>query len=55
MNSIMEVLFFCAIVILGIWLYKKKTRPVEGFKQSERFLMKSDQAAYDGFYSEIYD
>ena len=55
MNSIMEGLFFCVIILLGIWLYKKKTRPVEGFQQSERFLMKSDQASYDGFYSEIYD
>jgi SAM-dependent methyltransferase len=55
MNSIMEGLFFCAIILLAIWIYRKKTRPVEGFQQAERFLMKSDQASYDGFYSEIYD
>jgi ubiquinone/menaquinone biosynthesis C-methylase UbiE len=55
MKSIMEVLLFCVIILLGIWLYRKKTRPIEGFQQSERFLMKSDQESYDGFYSEIYD
>lgn len=51
----MEGLLFCVIILLGIWLWRKKTRPVEGFQQAERFLMKSDQASYDGFYSEIYD
>jgi SAM-dependent methyltransferase len=55
MKSIMEGLLFCVIILLCIWLYKKNTRPVEGFQQSERFLMKSDQASYDGFYTEIYD
>lgn len=55
MNSIVEGLLFCAIILLGIWLWRKKTRPIEGFQQAERFLMKSDQASYDGFYSEIYD
>jgi SAM-dependent methyltransferase len=55
MKTIIEGLLFCVIVLLCIWLWRKKTRTMEGFQQSERFLMKSDQASYDEFYSEIHD
>ena len=57
-NSIFQVLIVLAITILVLFFYKRfsnKYKGLEGFQQSERFVLKQNQDIYDGFYSEIYD
>lgn len=38
-----------------MWFYRKTINKIEGFQQKERFILKTGQASYDEFYSEIYD
>ena len=56
-RDLFYLLVILAIILLCIWIYRKKYRldPSEGFQQNERFLLKTDSASYDEFYSEIYD
>jgi SAM-dependent methyltransferase len=55
MKSVLHLLLLCAIVLIFLWFYQKNTKPKEGFQQSERFLLKSEENSYDNFYCEIYD
>ena len=55
MKSALHLLLLCAIVLICIWFYQKNAKPKEGFQQSERFLLKSEEYSYDNFYCEIYD
>jgi SAM-dependent methyltransferase len=54
-SNLFELLIICGFILVVIWYYKKTYKPTEGFQQNERFLLKTNQDTYDGFYSEIYD
>ena len=54
-STMIQWLFLCSLLLLAIWFYQKKTKPIEGFQQKDRFVLKTDEASYDNFYSEIYD
>ena len=53
-SNLFELLVICSLILVVIWYYRK-TNKIEGFQQNERFLLKTGQDSYDGFYSEIYD
>jgi SAM-dependent methyltransferase len=55
MKYMVEWLLLCGVVLIAIWFYRKSVKHTEGFQQKERFVLKTDGATYDGFYSEIYD
>jgi SAM-dependent methyltransferase len=44
----------CYLLYIKYWKLGTSTR-IEGFQQSERFLLKSNSDVYDNFYGEIYD
>ena len=57
-NPIFHLLIVLAITFLALFFYKRfanKYKGLEGFQQSERFVLKQNQDIYDEFYSEIYD
>ena len=56
-SRLFQALIFLAIIFLIIFFYRKSYAPtgVEGFSQSDRYILKEDSEIYDDFYSEIYD
>lgn len=54
-SPFIEWLLLCAVILIGIWFYKTSRKTNEGFQQNERFVLKTENDIYDGFYSEIYD
>jgi SAM-dependent methyltransferase len=56
-KSLFKLLILLTLIVLGIFIYKKYTKPVfnEGFQQQEKFILKTNQDSYDDFYGEIYD
>ena len=56
-NRIFQALVFLAIIFIAIFFYKKSYAPtgVEGFSQSDRYILRENSQIYDDFYSQIYD
>ena len=56
-NQLFQAIILLAIICISIFYYKKTYTPtgVEGFSQSDRYILKEDSEIYDDFYSEIYD
>ena len=55
-TSIFIVLIILAALYIGILFYKKHmTIKLEGFEQSEKFILKRNAEKYDDFYVQIYD
>lgn len=55
-NVIFLLLVVLAILYLGILFYKKNmTLKLEGFEQTEKFVLKREHEKYDDFYVQIYD
>jgi len=58
----LQLLFFLAIVFIGLYLYRitespysKQKRMQEGFTQEQPYVLKQNQEIYDEFTAEIYD
>lgn len=56
-SRLMQILIILALVMIGITLYKQyfSTKGYEGFRQSDKYILKENQMIYDDFYSQIYD
>lgn len=52
-----KILLFIVLLLIVVMYFKPFKRPlsVEGFEQSDKFLLKTGAGIYDGFYSDIYD
>ena len=52
-----KILLFIVLLLIVVVYFKPFKRPsaVEGFEQSDKFLLKTGDGIYDGFYSDIYD
>lgn len=56
-SKLMQLLILLTLAILGITFYKKyfSTIRYEGFQQSDKYILKSEEKVYDDFYCQIYD
>jgi ubiquinone/menaquinone biosynthesis C-methylase UbiE len=54
-RPLLYLLLFLAIVLAILWYDRTRATGKEGFQQSERFILKTDEDSYDDFYSETYD
>lgn len=56
-NRLFQALVFLAILCIVLFFYKKtySSIGVEGFSQSDRYILKEDSEVYDDFYCQIYD
>jgi len=52
-SKILLFIVLLLIVIVSLKSFKRKT--LEGFEQTDKFIFKTGNDIYDGFYSEIYD
>lgn len=50
-----KVLLFILLLLIVVSIMKTVKTKKEGFQQMEHFLIKKDQAVFDGFYANIYD
>jgi SAM-dependent methyltransferase len=52
-----KILLFVVLLLIIVVLFKplKKQIGIEGFEQDDKFLLKTGEGIYDGFYSDIYD
>jgi SAM-dependent methyltransferase len=56
--DLLKWMLFLGLILLLILMYKRKNQSnaqTEGFSQSEPFLLKQNEAAYDDFYADVYD
>ena len=56
-SKLMQLLILLTLTIVGLTVYKKyflATR-YEGFQQSDKYILKSEEKVYDDFYCQIYD
>jgi SAM-dependent methyltransferase len=56
-SRLFQALIFLAIILILLFFYRKTYAPtgIEGFSQSDRYILKEDSEIYDDFYSQIYD
>ena len=56
-SRLFQALLFLAIIFIILFFYRKTYSPtgVEGFSQSDRYILKEDSDIYDDFYCQIYD
>lgn len=56
-NRLFQILLLLAIILIIVMLYKRKYSPSgkEGFSQSDRYILRENDASYDDFYCQIYD
>lgn len=56
-SKLMQLLILLTLTIVGISLYKKYFLKIgnEGFQQSDKYILKSEEKVYDDFYCQIYD
>jgi SAM-dependent methyltransferase len=52
-----KILLFVVLLLIVVVIFKplKKHAGIEGFEQEDKFLLKTGNNIYDGFYSDIYD
>lgn len=56
-SRLLQMLIILAIIFIIITIYNRyySTMKMEGFRQSDRYILKENQETYDEFYSQIYD
>lgn len=56
-NRLFQILLILSIILIIVILYKRRYSPSgkEGFSQSDRYILRENDASYDDFYSQIYD
>ena len=54
-SRLLQALILLAIAFIIINIYNQNSRKLEGFRQSDRYILKEDNQIYDEFYTQIYD
>ncbi len=56
-SRLLQLLILLSLLMAGILIYKRYFASTvhEGFRQSDRYILKENQDCYDDFYSQIYD